>query len=127
MGRGGKDARDRIVMDEMQIIKKFRDTLNQLVEADEFSGAVLVAKDQTILFQQAYGMAHQSDQIPNRIDTRFNLASMNKMFTAIAIAQLVERGKLAFSDPINTYVPEYSREIAEKITIHHGWRRRLAR
>jgi CubicO group peptidase (beta-lactamase class C family) len=120
MGRGGKGAeRDRIVMDEMQIIKEFRDLLNQLVEADEFSGAVLVAKDQTILFQQAYGMANQSDQIPNRIDTRFNLASMNKMFTAVAVAQLAEQGKLAFSDPVSRYVPEYPREIAEKVTIHH--------
>ena len=106
-------------MNEMYVIKEFRVALDQLVEADEFSGAVLVAKDRTILFEQAYGMAHQSDQILNRIDTRFNLGSINKMFTALAIAQLVERGKLAFGDPINTYVPKYPREIAEKITIHH--------
>jgi hypothetical protein len=44
-------------MDEVQVIKEFQDALNQFVEADEFSGAVLVAKDHTILFQQAYGMA----------------------------------------------------------------------
>ena len=106
-------------MDEIQTIKEFQDALDQLAEADEFSGAVLVAKDQTILFQQAYGMAHRNDQLPNRMDTRFNLGSINKMFTALAIAQLAEQGKLAFSDPISMYVPNYPQEIAEKVIIHH--------
>lgn len=106
-------------MDEAQAIKEFQEALNQFVENDEFSGAVLVAKDHTILFQQAYGMAHQSYQVPNQIDTKFNLGSMNKMFTAIAIAQLAEQGKLAFNDPVSKHLPEYPREIAEKVTIHH--------
>ncbi|MDQ2715310.1 MAG: beta-lactamase family protein [Chloroflexota bacterium] len=106
-------------MNEIHVLKEFQATLDQLVEADEFSGAVLVARDQTILFQQAYGMANQSDQIPNRIDTRFNLASMNKMFTAVAVVQLAEQGKLAFGDPVSAYLLEYPREIAEKVTIHH--------
>jgi CubicO group peptidase (beta-lactamase class C family) len=106
-------------MDEVQVIKEFQDALNQFVEADEFSGAVLVAKDHTILFQQAYGMANQSYHVPNQIDTKFNLGSMNKMFTAVAIAQLVEQGKLAFSDPVSKHLSDYPREIAEKVTIHH--------
>jgi len=107
------------IMNETHILKEFRMALDQLVEADEFSGSVLVAKDQTILLEQAYGMAHQSNQVPNRLDTRFNLGSMNKMFTALAVAQQVSQGKLAFGDSIATFVPEYPREIAEKITIHH--------
>ena len=106
-------------MNETHILKEFRVALEQLVEADTFSGAALVAKDQTILFEQAYGMAHQSAHIPNQIDTTFNLGSINKMFTAIAIAQLVEQGKLAFGDSITTYVPEYPPEMAQKITLHH--------
>ena len=110
---------ERTIVKNMHMLKEFRTTLDQLVEADEFSGAVLVAKDQTILFQRAYGMANQSEQIANQIDTRFNLASMNKMFTAVAVVQLAEQGKLAFEDPISVYLPEYPREIAEKVTIHH--------
>src|SRR5260370_36889402 len=106
-------------MDEIQTIKEFQDALDQLAEADEFSGAVLVAKDQTILLQQANGMAHRNDQLPNRMDTRFNLGSINKMFTALAIAQLAEQEKLAFSDPITMYVPTYPQAIAEKVIIHH--------
>src|SRR5262249_38682917 len=57
---------------------------------------------------------------PNRIDTKFNLGSMNKMFTAVAIAQLAEQGKLDFSDTISKHWPDYpNKEAAEKITIHH--------
>lgn len=106
-------------MNEMQALKEFQDTLNRFVEADQFSGAVLVAKDQAILFQQAYGLAHQGYHIPNQVDTKFNLGSMNKMFTAVAIAQLAEQGKLAFHDPVSKYLLDYPREIAEKVTIHH--------
>jgi CubicO group peptidase (beta-lactamase class C family) len=56
----------------------------------------------------------------NRIDTKFNLGSMNKMFTAVAIAQLAENGKLAFTDPIGKHWPDYPNEaVREKVTIHH--------
>jgi CubicO group peptidase (beta-lactamase class C family) len=104
---------------EMHILKGFQATLDQLVEADEFSGAILVAKNQTILLQRAYGMAHQGYSVPNRVDTKFNLGSMNKMFTAVAIAQLAEQGKLAFSDPIAVHLPQYPPEVARRVTIHH--------
>jgi CubicO group peptidase (beta-lactamase class C family) len=50
--------------------------------------------------------------VPNRVDTRFNLGSMNKMFTAVAIAQLVERGKLSFDDPVSRYLPGYVMDMA---------------
>lgn len=106
-------------MHEMQVLEEFQKSLAQLVEADEFSGAVLVAKERDILFQQAYGMAHQSYSILNQIDTKFNLGSMNKMFTAVAVTQLTEQGKLAFHDPVSKYLADYPREIAEKVTIHH--------
>jgi len=57
--------------------------------------------------------------VPNKVDTKFNLGSMNKMFTAVAIAQLAERGKLAFTDPIGAHLPDYPEEVAAIVTIHH--------
>jgi CubicO group peptidase (beta-lactamase class C family) len=85
-----------------------------------FSGAVLLARDGVPIFQGAYGMANKDFNVPNRIDTKFNLGSMNKMFTAVAVAQLVERGKLSFDDPLAKYLPEFpDPESAKKIKIKH--------
>lgn len=53
---------------------EFLAALEQSIDADEFSGVVLVAHDQIILFQHAAGMADQEEQRPNEIDARFNLA-----------------------------------------------------
>ena len=90
-----------------------------LVETDEFSGAVLVANGHTILFKHAYGLASQRYHVPNQVDTKFNLGSMNKMFTGVAIVQLAEQRKLSFDDTIDHYLPDYPHEIASKVTIHH--------
>ena len=93
--------------------------VTDLADKDEFSGAVLVAKDGKPIFAKAYGMACKRYDVFNRVDTKFNLGSMNKMFTGVAIGQLAEQGKLSFDDPIIKYVPDYpNKEVAEKVTIH---------
>lgn len=87
---------------------------------DRFSGVVLVAKGDKVVFHRAYGLADRSFGVANRPDTKFHLGSMNKMFTALAIAQLVEAGKLSFDDTLAKALPEYpNREAARKITIRH--------
>jgi D-alanyl-D-alanine carboxypeptidase len=87
---------------------------------DVFSGAVLVAKDNKVIFEKAVGLAEKSFNNPNRMDTKFNLGSMNKMFTSLSIAKLVEQGRLSFEDRISKVLPEYpNKENAEKIAIHH--------
>lgn len=92
----------------------------RLVERDEFSGAVLLARGEKPLLRQAYGLASKRYDVANRPDTKFNLGSMNKMLTGVAIVQLAEQGKLAFDDPIIKHVPDYpNKAIAEKVTIHH--------
>ena len=52
-------------------------------------------------------MANKSNSTANNIDTKFDLGSMNKMFTAVAIAQLAERGKLSFTDTVGKLLPDY--------------------
>lgn len=85
---------------------------------DLFSGVVLVAEGNTILFSKAYGMGEKSFQSPNRLDTKFNLASMDKMFVGVAIGQLVAAGKLSFDDKLASVLPDYpNQSVAEKITI----------
>jgi CubicO group peptidase (beta-lactamase class C family) len=94
---------------------------------NEFSGAVLVAKDGDPLFGKAYGYASKRFAIANTMDTKFNLGSINKIFTSVAITQLMEKGKLSMDDPIGKYLTQFPKEIAAKVTIKHllnmksGW------
>ncbi|UCD94976.1 MAG: beta-lactamase family protein, partial [Candidatus Zixiibacteriota bacterium] len=98
-------------------LESFVDTL---ADDDKFSGAVLVAKNGRPFFTKAVGLASQRFKVPNKIDTKFNLGSANKMFTAIAIGQLAQAGKLSFDDTVVKHLPDYpNREVAEKVTIHH--------
>jgi D-alanyl-D-alanine carboxypeptidase len=85
---------------------------------DRFSGAVLVAQNGRVLFQKAYGLADRARRKPNRLDTQFRFGSMGKMFTAVAIMQLVEKGKIDLEAPIGRYLPDYpNRDIATEVTV----------
>lgn len=106
-------------INESAITKELDAFIKELVAQDKFSGAVLLAKDDKPLFQKAYGLASKEFNVPNQINTKFNLASMGKMFTGIAVAQLAEQGKLSFNDFIAKYLPDYPKDVADKVTIHH--------
>lgn len=94
--------------------------LDALLAKDAFSGAVLVAKNGKPVFTRAYGLADRDKQIANALTTRFRIGSMNKMFTATAILQLVQAKKLSLDDTVGKYLPDYPNEaIASKVTIHH--------
>jgi len=103
---------------EDEIAKELDVFVQKLADADLFSGAILVAKDGKTIYKKAVGIANKDFNAPNKIDTKFNLGSMNKMFTAVAIAQLVERGKLSFEDLLSKFLPDFpDKESAEKIKI----------
>jgi D-alanyl-D-alanine carboxypeptidase len=97
------------------------ESLSQESEAaDRFSGAVLVAKEGEVLFAEAYGLADRGRRVANSLQTRFRIGSMNKMFTAVAILQLVEAGKVELAAPLGRYLPDYpNKEVAKRVTIHH--------
>ena len=85
---------------------------------DGFSGAILVAHNGRIVLAQAWGAADETSHISNTVDTQFCIGSMNKMFTAVAILQLVAKEKLALDEPIVTYLPDYpNRDLATRVTI----------
>jgi CubicO group peptidase (beta-lactamase class C family) len=81
-------------------------SLKRMAAAGRFSGDVLVAKNGRPVLQRHYGLANRATREPNRLGTRFNLASVGKTLTAVAVARLVDQGKLAFDDPIGRYLPE---------------------
>ena len=92
--------------------------LRDLASRDEFSGSVLVAKNGDVLFENAYGLASRRYNVPNKITTRFNVGSITKDFTRLAIAQLAQAGKLKVDAPVITYLPDYpNKEWAQKATV----------
>ena len=94
--------------------------LQRLVAADVFSGTVALAQGGTLLFAHAYGQANKDFGVPNNLETVFNLGSMNKMFTAVAIAQLVERGQLHFDDILAKFLPSFpTAEAAQQVQLKH--------
>jgi CubicO group peptidase (beta-lactamase class C family) len=107
-------------LSEADAITALRARLDALVAQDKFSGAVLVARNGKVVFAQAYGMADRDKAIPNTLDTRFRIGSMNKMFTATAILQLVQAKKISLDDTVGKLLPDYpNKDVAAKVTIHH--------
>jgi len=85
---------------------------------DAFSGTVLVAHHGQPVLLRSHGMANKEQSIPNRPDTVFWLASITKTFTALAIAQLVQQGKLAFHDTVGAHLDGFPAEVAGTVTVH---------
>lgn len=88
-------------------------------EVNRFSGSVLVARDGKVLFTGGYGLASVQFDVPNAPETKYLIGSVTKNFTAAAILQLEEQGKLSVHDPVGKYIPEMPAEIGQKVTIHH--------
>jgi D-alanyl-D-alanine carboxypeptidase len=107
-------------MTEAAVLDAARAYLDKVARADRFSGAVVVARNGKPLLSEVRGLQDREKKVPSRLDTKFNLGSMNKMFTAVAVAQLAQQGKLKFTDPVGKYLPDYpNTEVAKKVTIHH--------
>jgi CubicO group peptidase (beta-lactamase class C family) len=85
--------------------------------AAHLTGVGLVAKDGTVLYAHAYGYANRAKHTRNEVGTQFNLASVGKMFTGVAVAQLVERGRVRFSDPVGRYVRGLPPRIGRRVTV----------
>jgi CubicO group peptidase (beta-lactamase class C family) len=102
---------------DAEIVAALAARMKALAASGEFSGAVLLAKGDQVLFREAVGLASREDSRPNTPDTKFNLGSINKAFTRLAIEQLAAEGKLAVGDTIDKYVPEFPVENGRRITI----------
>lgn len=96
---------------------------DQLLEAyhaaGQFSGAVLVAEGDTVIYQRGIGLADRSWDIANSPDTHFRIASATKQFTAALVLRLYEEGKIDLDEPIITYLPDYPRPQGEIVTVRH--------
>lgn len=101
-----------------ELARLIHDTLDRLVRTQDFSGCVTVTVHAQTVFDECRGQADRRFAVPIDHQTRFHIASIGKPFTAVAIAQLVEAGKLSWDTTLAQLVPEYAdHDAAKKITV----------
>ncbi|HEX2188097.1 MAG TPA: serine hydrolase domain-containing protein [Longimicrobiaceae bacterium] len=88
------------------VLRRLDAEVDRLAAADEFSGTVLVARGDSVVYERAAGVADRRTGEPVRPGTRFHSASMGKMFTAVAVGQLVEAGRLRWDDSLAAVLPD---------------------
>jgi D-alanyl-D-alanine carboxypeptidase len=104
---------------DADVAGKINSYFNSLVAQKKLSGVALVAKDGVTIASKTAGIANKTSGAPINLSTKFNLGSMNKMFTGVAIAQLAQAKRLSFTDTISKYLPDYpNKDVAGKVTIH---------
>jgi CubicO group peptidase (beta-lactamase class C family) len=81
--------------------------LKTLAQLGLFSGGVLVAQGDTVVFNKGYGLANREHRVPNADVTRFRIASITKQFTAVAVLLLQERKLLSLNDPVRKHLPQW--------------------
>lgn len=101
-----------------ELVRRLRTMTDGLARRDQFSGVILLAQRGAPVFEQAYGFADREAKRRVTIGTAFNLASVGKLFTQIAIGQLVAARTLSLDSTISAYWPDYpDRAAARKVTI----------
>ena len=96
-----------------ELLEKYMQAENQI---KGFTGSVLVMKNNKVLIRKAYGMADREWNVANTPDTKFEIGSITKQFTAASILQLVEQGKLSLDDKLSKFIPSFPK--GDSVTIH---------
>jgi CubicO group peptidase (beta-lactamase class C family) len=118
--RPPKDAPTGAPVSLDQAMDELRTFVDRLAAAEAFSGTVLVARDGRPVFTAAHGLADRNHAVPMRLDTKLNLGSMDKMFTAVAVGQLVDEGRLSFDDPVSKYLDaSWTKADLSKVRVKH--------
>lgn len=103
---------------ENAVIEQKSDSLVKAYQdLDIFSGVVLIAKNGTPLYYKAFGLANRENNIANTLNTKFDIGSINKMFTKVVVLQLLQEGKIKPDDNIGKFIPGFDKEVAEKVTV----------
>lgn len=107
-------------LSEREALAQLAKKLRTEAIAGRFSGSVLVAKDGAVLFREAYGAQNVEQGLAATPATRFCIGSMGKMFTAVAVLQLMQRGQLRLTDTIASLLPAYpAMSLARQVTVEH--------
>jgi len=109
-----------LVADDFRLSEDVRASIEAEIKESGFSGVVGIAQGGQLIFSSAHGYEQRVSQRPNKVNTRFALASVGKLYTAIAIHQLVERGHVKLSDPVGRFLPNYANSLVrDQVTVQH--------
>jgi D-alanyl-D-alanine carboxypeptidase len=115
---GPSDIPAKAAENDQELVSLVRSRIMDSAARNPFSGAILIAQNGKPALKQAWGMADSEKQIRNTVETQFCLGSMNKMFTAVSILQLVQQGKLSLDGTISEYWPDYpNHELATHVRV----------
>lgn len=98
---------------------KLENEIAELHEKSPFSGVVYIRENGEVVLAKSYGFANRAEAIPNKVDTRFGVASAAKIFTGVAICRLVEKGLLGFDTPLKDCVGVELPQFDPAVTVHH--------
>ena len=101
------------------MFKEIKSLYDQYARECNFSGAGLVKSGNDIVFEQAYGYAHRGFIVKNTIDTMFDTASITKLFTAVAVLQLIDKGFISLNDKIIDIIDLRGTKIPDDVSITH--------
>src|SRR5260370_22341743 len=85
--------------------------------AGDFNGTVLVARQGKVIYERAFGLANREWSVPNDLETKFEIGSMTKQFTAVLVVQFVSGGKLRLDGHVLEYLPYYCQDTGKRITL----------
>src|SRR4030095_2451870 len=98
--------------DKSAKIDKF---ITPFADAKQFSGVVTASENGKVIYEKAFGLANADYKIPNELNTRIGIASITKYMTSVILSRLAESNKIALSDKLNKYIPDFPN--GDKITI----------
>jgi CubicO group peptidase (beta-lactamase class C family) len=98
-------------------VSKIDQIMQARAAAGDFNGSVLVAREGHILYEHGFGFANIEWKIPNDVQTKFEIGSMTKQFTALLILQLVNEGRIKLDGHVSDYLPYYRKDAGDRITI----------
>lgn len=99
--------------------KRLDKTLQTRADNEQFSGVVQLSQGNKIIFKKAVGYANRPWRVKNSVDTRFEIASLTKLFTAVAILQLIDQRQLGFDTAVIPFLGISDTTISHDVTVYH--------
>ena len=87
-------------------------------EKNNFSGSILIHKGGRTIYARSFGFSNLKFKVPNTNQTKYKIASITKLFTSVLIMQLQEQGRIDLNSSIKTYLPDYTGEGIDKVTVN---------